>query len=148
MRSASISAPPIYIPVQRIASVTPDSPIYGTGTTGAFMAFGDAWIEDMILDEGPTSLDLSPFDEIHAFAELDDDGTPYTDVDPVAEIIESDVIEMMDEIDAALDALCAALDDPIDDHRMYLVDRDGNRTYFDSGTALHAAVRSQPRRSH
>jgi hypothetical protein len=143
MHSALVSSPPIYIPVCRLPDVTPDSPIYGTGTTGAFMSFGDAWMADLMLDDGPTLQELSPFAE---------DQTPYTDVDEVDILMMEDFLEEMNDIDAALDALFS--DEHVteklaadEDQRMYLVDRDGNRRYFDSGTALHAAARSQPRRT-
>jgi hypothetical protein len=154
MHSALVSSPPIYIPVCRLPDVTPDSPIYGTGTTGAFMSFGDAWMADLMLDDGPTLQELSPFEELCATVEdkSRDDLSPYTDVDELDIVMMEDFLEEMNDIDAALDALFS--DEHVteklaadEDHRMYLVDRDGNRRYFDSGTALHAAARSQPRRT-
>jgi len=135
MHSALVSAPPIYISVQRISDVVEDAPIYDPGTTGAFMMFGDAWIEEVMLDDGPTMLDIKPFE--------DDDDAPYTEVDEVDAVLMEDFLEEMNEIDAALDALFSEHDE---DQRMYLIDRDGQRHYYDSGTALHAAARSQPRR--
>lgn len=142
MHSVLVAAP-IYIPVHRLPYVTEDSPIYGTGTTGAFMVFGNEWMEDLLLDDGPTIQDMRPFEE-----DSFDDGHPFTDVDEVDEVIEADFLEMMDEIDAALDALFAesrAEASDGEDNRMYLIYPDGQRRYFNSGTQLHAAVRSQPR---
>lgn len=154
MHAAVFSSPPIYIPVQRLPYVTPDSPIYGTGRTGAFMAFGDAWLDELMIDEGPTLHDIDPFEDVSVTLEetSGDDLSPYTDVDDVDILMMDDFLDEMNEIDAALDALFTEHDaesaEPGEDDRMYLIDRDGNKRYFDSGTALHAAVRSQPRHRH